>query len=87
MDANWRKFNFWNFWAIMFAFIVGIIMGIIFPRGSKPSKDYPVIVTVCYETKTYWYTDYIECDSVNNDTIFKDGLSIINKNIKNIIFK
>ena len=87
MDVNWRKFNFWNFWVIMFAFIVGIIMGIIFPRGSKPSKDYPVIVTVCYETKTYWYTDYIECDSVNNDTIFKDGLSIINKNIKNIIFK
>jgi hypothetical protein len=85
---NWSRFNFWNFWAIMFAFIVGTIMGIIFPRGSnKPSKNYPI------EVRCYWnhgsYADYpiIQCDSIKGDTLWKDGLMIINKNIINIEFK
>jgi hypothetical protein len=84
---NWKKFNFDHFWVPMIFFILGIIAGILFPRGSKPSKDYPVVVTACYETKTYWYTDYIECDSVKGDTIWKDDLSVINNNIVNIGFK
>jgi hypothetical protein len=84
---NWRKFNLKHLWYPLLCFIIGIIMGILFSRGSKPSKEYPVEVTACYETKNYWYTDYIECDSVKGDTIWKDGLSVINKNIKNIKFK
>ena len=65
-------------------FMVGYILGKI---PKLPTKKYPMVVTVCYETKTYWYTDYIDCDSVKGDTIWKDGLMVRNKNIKNIKFK
>lgn len=83
---NWNKFNFHNFWIPMIFFVLGIIAGILFPHDCKPQKDYPVKVEVCYETKDYWYTK-IECDSVKGDTIYKDSLSIVNKNIVNVTFK
>jgi hypothetical protein len=82
---NWKIFNLWfPFLMLGAGFMVGYILG---KMPKLPTKKYPVEVTACYETKNYWYTDYIECDSVKRDTIFKDGLSIINKNIKNIKFK
>lgn len=85
---NWRKFNFWNLWFPFLMLFLGLMLGYVAGAMPKlPTKEYPVEVTVCYETKTYWYTDYIECDSVKGDTIWKDGLSIINNNIKNIVFK
>ena len=84
---NWNKFNFWNFWAIMFAFIVGIIMGIIFPRGSKPTKEYPIEVKTYFNVDGYYSAPIFEADSVKGDSIWKDGLIIRNKNIVNIEFK
>ena len=88
MSREWNKFNFHNFWIPMIFFILGIIAGILFPCSPKqPQKEYPVKVEVCYETKGYWYNDAIECDSIKGDTIYKDSLSIINKNIVNITFK
>lgn len=71
----------------MIFFVLGIIAGILFPHDCKPQKQYPVKVDVCYETKGYWYTDAIECDSIKGDTIYKDSLIIINKNIVNVTFK
>ncbi len=89
---NWKQFNFWNFWVPIIFFIVGIFMGIIFPRNLKPTKQYPI------EVQTYWsttgYASYpkkykliMEADSVKGDTIYKDGIFIVNKNILNIEFK
>ena len=84
---SWNKFNFHNFWIPMIFFTLGIIAGILYPRDCEPQKEHPVNVEVCYETKGYWYTNTIECDSVKEDTIYKDGLFIVNKNIVNIVFK
>jgi len=41
---NWKNFNFWNFWVPMIFFIVGILLGIMFPRNHKPTKEYPIEV-------------------------------------------
>lgn len=76
-----------TFWFItIFCFIGGM-----FTRycmiPNHPQKEYPVKVDVCYETKGYWYNNTIECDSIKGDTIYKDSLSIINKNIINVSFK
>ena len=72
------------------ALVFGIVIGFGIARetvSKKPQKEYPVKVDVCYETKGYWYNDVIECDSIKGDTIYKDSLSIINRNIVNITFK
>jgi len=83
---NWKQFNLHNFVPILF-FILGMIAGLIYPRNSKPTKEYPIKV------QTYWtsgsmesYPD-MEADSVKGDTIWKDGNKIVNKNIINVIFK
>lgn len=84
---NWNKFNFHNLWIPMIFFVLGIIAGILFPHDCKPQKEYPVEVEVCYQTKNYWYTKTIECDSLKGDTIYKDDLFVVNKNIVNVTFK
>jgi hypothetical protein len=84
---NWKQFNFWNFWVPIIFFIVGILMGIMFPRNLKPTKKYPIKV------QTYWTSGSIqsypdmEADSVKGDTIWKNGNKIVNKNIINVTFK
>jgi len=84
---NWKQFNFWNFWVPIIFFIVGIFMGLIYPCNSKPTKNYPI------EVETYWHVGnhegYVpmECDSVKGDTIYKDGLIIVEKNLTYIKFK
>jgi len=84
---NWKQFNFWNFWVPIIFFIVGILMGIMFPHNSKPTKEYPI------EVQCHWITsgsvDYpiMDADSVKGDTIWKDGNRIVNKNIINVSFK
>ncbi len=85
---NWAKFNFWNLWFPFLMLLSGLILGYVAGAMPRlPKKEYPITVTVCYETKGYWYTGYIECDSIKGDTLFKDGLMIRNKNIKNTEFK
>jgi hypothetical protein len=84
---NWKQFNFWNFWVPIIFFIVGILMGIIFPCNSKPTKEYPIEVTCSYQSATYYYSKYMDADSVKGDTIWKDGNKIVNKNIVNVTFK
>jgi hypothetical protein len=84
---NWKQFNFWNFWVPIIFFIVGIFMGIMFPRNSKLTKNYPIEVQCHWETGQVSYYPTMEADSVKGDSIWKDGLMIINKNIKNVEFK
>jgi hypothetical protein len=65
---------------------IGTLIGINL-RDSKPTKYYPI------EVETYWHVGdhegYVpmECDSVKGDTIYKDGLVIIEKNLTYIKFK
>ena len=84
---NWKQFNFWNFWVPMIFFIVGILMGIMFPRNSKPSKQYPILIHTYWEMGGVKSYPTIEADSVKGDTIWKDGNKIVNKNIINVTFK
>lgn len=83
---NWKQFNLHNFVPILF-FILGMIAGLIYPRNSKPTKKYPIEVTTNYKCDNHWYLKYMEADSVKGDTIWKDGLNIVNKNIINVNFK
>ena len=84
---NWKQFNFWNLWLPFIFFIVGIFMGLIYPRNSKPTKNYPIEVSCHWETGQVSYYPTMEADSVKGDSIWKDGVMIINKNIKNVEFK
>jgi len=83
---NWKQFNLHNFVPILF-FILGMIAGLIYPNDTKPTKNYPI------EVQTHWQTNQVssyptmEADSVKGDSIWKDGVMIINKNIKNVEFK
>jgi len=83
---NWKQFNLHNFVPILF-FILGMIAGLIYPSDTKPTKNYPI------EVQTHWQTNQVssyptmEADSVKGDSIWKDGVMIINKNIKNVEFK
>jgi hypothetical protein len=62
-------------------------MGLIYPRNSKPTKNYPIEVSCHWETGQVSYYPTMEADSVKGDSIWKDGVMIINKNIKNVEFK
>jgi len=83
---NWTRFNFENFWFLMF-FILGIIAGLLFPRNIKSTKKYPIEVRCYWTTDGYQSYPSMEADSVKGDTIWKDGLNIVNKNIINVNFK
>jgi len=68
------------------SFLLGFWMG---KTGCDrySSKNYPI------EVRSYWPTDgyqnyqTMEADSVKGDTVYKDGLSIINNKITHISFK
>jgi len=69
-------------------FIFGIITGgYVIDNERKPTKTYPI------EVKCYWTTSQtasyptMDADSVKGDTVYKDGNSIVVKNIINIQFK
>lgn len=89
MSQDWTTFNVKYLAVPMTMFVFGIVIGFGIDDSTHkhPQKEYPVKIDVCYETKGYWYTDAIECDSVKGDTIYKDSLTIINKNIVNVTFK
>ena len=89
MNQDWTTFNVKYLAVPMTMLVFGIVIGfgISDSTHKHPQKEYPVKVEVCYETKQYWYTKTIECDSLKGDTIYKDGLFVINKNIVNVIFK
>ena len=74
----------------MFMLTVGICIGIAVSKSEKPkgkAKQYPI------EVLTRWYSHQltggstIECDSVIGDTIWKDGIELISKNIIEVKFK
>ena len=70
---------------LLFGLIIGF--GISHSLSKQDKKNYPIKIVVFYEDKYSKFNDNFECDSVKNDTIYKDGIFIINKNIINTSFK
>jgi hypothetical protein len=64
----------------------GALLGINLP-DSKPTKHYPIEVQTHWQTDGYQGHPTMQADSVKGDTIWRDGLGIVNKNIINIEFK
>jgi hypothetical protein len=83
---NWKRFNLHNFVPILF-FILGMIAGLIYPRNSKPTKQYPIQVSCYWTSGSMQSYPTMEADSVKGDTVWKDGNKIVNKNIINVTFK
>ncbi len=50
---------------------------------TSNKKDYPIKVLV----KQNYNSIIFEADSVRGDTIYKDNIYIINKNIENVVFE
>jgi hypothetical protein len=75
-----------NLIAIVF-FIVGISAGLLYSTSTKPTKNYPIEVSCYWETEQASHYPTMDADSVKGDTIYKDGLGIVSKNVKNVIFK
>jgi len=73
-----------NIRAVVF-FLVGIFAGLLYP--TTPTKNYPIEVSCYWETDQTQHYPTMDADSVKGDTIYKDGLKIVNKNIKNVIFQ
>jgi len=83
---NWKQFNLENFVPILF-FIFGMIAGLIYPSHTKSNKQYPIEIRCYWESGSMQSYPIMEADSVRGDTIYKDGIFIVNKNIKNIEFR
>jgi len=88
MKDEWNTFNVKYFALPMAALVFGMVIGFgISNSKKKPSKHYPI------EVQCYWSTNgnqsypKMECDSINGDTIYKDGLIIKSKTIINVAFK
>lgn len=85
---DWTTFNVKYFALPMTALVFGLVIGFgLSESKKKPSKHYPI------EVKLHWETDQgagyptMDADSVKGDTVYKDGNSIVVKNIINIQFK
>jgi hypothetical protein len=85
---DWSAFNV-KYFAIPFTMLVfGMVIGFgLSESKKKPTKNYPI------EVKLHWETDQgagyptMDADSVKRDTVYKDGNSIVVKNIINVQFK
>ena len=85
---DWTTFNL-KYLAIPFTMLVfGMVIGFgLSESKKKPTKKYPIEVSCYWETGQASHYPTMEADSVKGDTIYKDGLGIVNKNIKNVKFK
>ena len=88
MSKDWSTFNVKYFALPMTALVFGLIIGFgLSESKKKPSKKYPIEVQCYWETNGYQSYPKMECDSINGDAIYKDGLIIKSKTIINISFK
>ena len=84
MNKDWTTIKKSTFVIMMISF--GALLGINFPI-DKPTKKYPIEVQCYWSTNGYQSHPSMDADSIKGDTIYKDGLSIVNKNIVNVNFK
>jgi hypothetical protein len=84
MNKDWTTIKKITFVIMMISF--GALLGINFPI-NKPTKQYPIEVRCFWSTYGFQSYPTMDADSVKGDTIYKDGLSVVNKNIVNVNFK
>jgi hypothetical protein len=87
MSDDWTTFNVKYFAVPMTALVLGLVIGFAMGDSSKPHKEYPVKVECYWQTNGYASYPTMECDSIKGDTVYKDGNSIVSKNIINVTFK
>ena len=88
MSKDWTLFNVKYFAIPMTSLVFGLVIGFSIANSKKkPTKHYPIEVRCHWETSQSSYYPTMEADSVKGDTIWKDGNRIVNKNIKNVLFK
>jgi len=67
---------------------IGYLFGfIVFGMPKLPQKEYALVAHLCYERAGYYSLPDIKCDSVKGDTIWRDGLQVINKHIVSVEYK
>lgn len=85
---DWDLFNVKYFAIPMSMLVFGMVIGFgLCSSKKKPKKEYPIEVQCYWSTDGYQGYPSMDVDSVKGDTIWKDGLSIVNKNINNVSFK
>tara|TARA_R110000868_G_scaffold156340_1_gene383060 strand:+ start:1530 stop:1799 length:270 start_codon:yes stop_codon:yes gene_type:complete len=89
MSKDWSAFNVKHFAIPMTMLVFGVVIigFVISDSKKKPIKQYPIEVKCHWETNGGGAYPTMECDSINGDTLYKDGLSIVPKNIISISFK
>ena len=88
MKDEWQVFNIKYLVVPMCMLIGGLVIGFgISDSKKKKTKHYPIEVRCQWETNQSAGYPTMDADSVKGDTIYKDGLRIVNKNIINIQFK
>jgi hypothetical protein len=88
MKDKWLVFNIKYLIVPMCMLFFGLAIGVgIYDSKKKKTKHYPIEVLTHWETSQSGGYPIMDADSVKGDTIYKDGLRIVNKNIINIQFK
>ena len=87
MKGDRIKFVIKYFAVPLITFVIGMVIGFKICDSSKSNKKYPLEVRS--EWNAYGFQSYptMEADIVKGDTIFKDGIFVINKNIINVTLK
>ena len=85
---DWSAFNV-KYFAIPFTMLVfGMVIGFgLSESKKKPTKNYPIEVKLHWETGQNGGYPTMDADSVKGNTVYKDGNSIVVKNIINVQFK
>jgi hypothetical protein len=87
MKYEWQVFNIKYLIVPICMLIFGLVIGFgISDSKKKKTKHYPIEVLTHWETDQSGAYPTMDADSVKGDTIYKDGLRIVNKNIINIQF-
>jgi hypothetical protein len=87
MKDEWQVFNIKYLVVPMCMLIGGLVIGFgIADSKKKKTKHYPIEVKCHWETNQGAGYPTMDADSVKGDTIYKDGLKIVSKNIINVQF-
>ena len=88
MDKDWSAFNVKYLAIPMTMLMFGLVIGFGLAHSEKkPNKEYPLVVRLCYDRAGYYDMPDIKCDSVKGDTIWRDGLQVINKHIVSVEYR
>jgi hypothetical protein len=85
---DWSAFNVKYFAIPITMLVFGMVIGFgLSESKKKPTKHYPIEVKLHWETGQSGGYPTMDADSVKRDTVYKDGNSIVVKNIINVQFK